>query len=140
MLGGNGRVYPVGDAVRLGEPIDLLGPAEAVALEATPSGNGYSILSDAGQVFAYGDAKWYGNADPAALVAGERAISLSRTRSGNGYWIFTTGGRALPYGDAKFYGDLSRIKLNGPVLDSVPTASGNGYYMVASDGGVFSFG
>ncbi|MDQ3945343.1 MAG: hypothetical protein M3357_09385 [Actinomycetota bacterium] len=30
--------------------------------------------------------------------------------------------------------------MNGPVLDSVATPSGKGYYMVASDGGVFAFG
>src|SRR4029077_11999398 len=30
--------------------------------------------------------------------------------------------------------------LNGPIIASVATASGAGYYMVASDGGVFRFG
>jgi len=35
---------------------------------------------------------------------------------------------------------MSGTPLNGPVLDSIPTPSGNGYYMVGSDGGVFSFG
>jgi ribosomal protein L24E len=32
------------------------------------------------------------------------------------------------------------VRLNGPVLDSIPTPSGNGYYLVASDGGIFTFG
>ena len=35
---------------------------------------------------------------------------------------------------------MSKVKLNGPVLDSIPSASGKGYYMVGSDGGIFSFG
>ena len=35
---------------------------------------------------------------------------------------------------------MAAVPLNGPVLDSIPTASGNGYYMVASDGGIFTFG
>ena len=35
---------------------------------------------------------------------------------------------------------MSAHALNGPVLDSVATPSGNGYYMVASDGGIFTFG
>jgi ribosomal protein L24E len=35
---------------------------------------------------------------------------------------------------------MAATRLNGPVLDSIPTASGKGYYMVASDGGIFSFG
>ena len=46
----------------------------------------------------------------------------------------------FPYGSAKSYGDLGAIKLNGPVLDSVAMPSGRGYFMVASDGGVFAFG
>jgi ribosomal protein L24E len=35
---------------------------------------------------------------------------------------------------------MSRVALAGPVLDSIPTPTGLGYYMVASDGGIFSFG
>jgi hypothetical protein len=35
---------------------------------------------------------------------------------------------------------VSNVKLNGPVLGSVATPSGEGYYMVASDGGIFAFG
>ncbi|HKN41070.1 MAG TPA: hypothetical protein VJ456_18390, partial [Acidimicrobiia bacterium] len=30
--------------------------------------------------------------------------------------------------------------LNGPIIGSVPTPSGQGYYMVGSDGGIFAFG
>ena len=30
--------------------------------------------------------------------------------------------------------------LNGPVVGSIATATGRGYYMVATDGGIFSFG
>jgi hypothetical protein len=32
------------------------------------------------------------------------------------------------------------VRLNGPVLDSIPSPTGKGYYMVASDGGIFAFG
>jgi hypothetical protein len=35
---------------------------------------------------------------------------------------------------------MSTVHLNGAVLDSVATPSGRGYWMVASDGGIFSFG
>src|SRR5439155_23025009 len=44
------------------------------------------------------------------------------------------------FGHARFLGDVSALTLNGPVLDSVVTPSGQGYYMVASDGGIFAFG
>src|SRR3989442_343418 len=49
-------------------------------------------------------------------------------------------GHAVALGDAAFLGDVSRMTLNGPVLGSVATPSGKGYYMVASDGGIFAFG
>src|SRR5207248_2483152 len=53
---------------------------------------------------------------------------------------FTNRGRAIAFGDAPFLGDMSQTKLNGPVLGSVATPNGKGYYMVASDGGIFAFG
>ena len=64
------------------------------------------------------------------------ALSLSD------YWLFTDRGRAIPCGDPGFYGGLPELGIvpNGPVLDAIPTATGGGYYMVGSDGGIFSFG
>ena len=38
------------------------------------------------------------------------------------------------------HGDLSSKALNGPIISSIATPTGLGYYMVGSDGGVFSFG
>ena len=35
---------------------------------------------------------------------------------------------------------MAKVKLNGPVIVSVATPTGHGYYMVGSDGGVFTFG
>jgi hypothetical protein len=41
--------------------------------------------------------------------------------------MFTTAGRVLPRGDAQFLGDMSAVRLNGPVLDSIPVPDGSGY-------------
>ena len=35
---------------------------------------------------------------------------------------------------------MTGTRLNGPIIASVATPTGHGYYMVGSDGGVFSFG
>ena len=35
---------------------------------------------------------------------------------------------------------MRNVALNGPVVASAATADGHGYYMVGSDGGIFSFG
>ncbi|MDP9401779.1 MAG: hypothetical protein M3P85_00265, partial [Actinomycetota bacterium] len=39
-----------------------------------------------------------------------------------------------------FRGSTGAIRLNKPIVGMAPTPSGNGYWMVASDGGVFAFG
>jgi hypothetical protein len=136
MLGADGKIFPFGDARSHGDaPM-----APAADVEPTPSGNGYWVVDSAGRIVAQGDAVNFGNADRTRLAAGETVTALSATPSGKGYWIFTSRGRALTLGDAVHYGDLSAVRLNGPVLDSIPTRSGRGYYMVASDGGIFAFG
>jgi hypothetical protein len=66
-----------------------------------------------------------------------RPAETGRTPFGR---LFTNRGRVLAYGQAHCFGDTSGTHLNGPVLDSVPTPSGLGYYMVASVGGIFTFG
>ncbi|MGH9008991.1 MAG: hypothetical protein ACRDYF_03990 [Acidimicrobiia bacterium] len=42
-------------------------------------------------------------------------------------------------GDAKFYGSMGGKPLNKPVQSLVPDGDGVGYWLVASDGGIFAF-
>ncbi|MGH9021764.1 MAG: glycoside hydrolase family 26 protein [Acidimicrobiia bacterium] len=133
----SGEVHAFGDARHFGD--DAASPVRRADIEATPTGNGYWILAESGAVSAKGDATLHGSAIDALLV-GEKAAALSATLAGAGYWIFTDRGRVLPYGDATHLGDLAKQVLNGPVLDSIRTASGRGYYMVGADGGIFAFG
>ncbi|HET9772850.1 MAG TPA: VCBS repeat-containing protein, partial [Acidimicrobiia bacterium] len=139
MVGADGAVYGFGDAAYHGRATPAVGAA-VVDLEPTPSGDGYWLADSLGTVTARGDALWYGNVDAGALAKEERVTSLSATPTGRGYWLFTNLGRVVAQGDATWMGDMSRVRLNGPVLDSIPTPTGRGYYMVASDGGIFAFG
>ena len=139
MVGTDGRVYAFGDAKAYGDAA-LPAGAQAVDLEPTPTGNGYWIIDDLGNVYARGDAMTQPNLDRGKIASAEVITSLSATKTGKGYWIFTSIGQVIPFGDAVYYGDMSKTKLNAPVLDSIPTASGKGYYMVAADGGIFTFG
>src|SRR5581483_4423138 len=43
-------------------------------------------------------------------------------------------------GGAGFHGSLAGRRLNAPVVGIAATADGGGYWLVASDGGVFTFG
>ena len=113
-----------GDAPRRRRPPSAAGRRRRPRTDADPAG-----LLDrrrAGRVFAFGDARFLGGVDGGALAKGETVTSMSTTRTGAGYWLFTTRGRALPFGDARFYGDMSKVALNGPVLDSIPTPTGLG--------------
>src|SRR5207253_2856436 len=49
-------------------------------------------------------------------------------------------GRRLVAGDAVFHGSTGALRLQAPIVGMAPTPSGRGYWLVASDGGVFRFG
>ena len=118
MLGADGGVHSFGQVWHTGNAFG----ATAVDLEPTAVDVGYWILESNGTVHAV-SATHYGNA---GLNAGERATAISATPSGNGYWVFTDKGRAIAFGDAQHFGDMRGVALNGPVLDAIPTTTGNG--------------
>ncbi|MCP4084506.1 MAG: S8 family serine peptidase [Actinomycetia bacterium] len=70
--------------------------------------------------------------EPARLVAVHRKDDGST-------WATDPEGRMYTTGTALHRGDLAALVLNEPVLGMTPTADGSGYWMVASDGGVFAF-
>lgn len=114
--------------------------ANAVDIQATPDGCGHWVVRADGTVTASGGATALGNFNLASLEAGESLNTISSTVSGNGLWGFTTKGRVLTLGDATSFGDLLAFTLNGGIIDSATTPSGDGYYMLGSDGGIFAFG
>ncbi|MEM9035045.1 MAG: hypothetical protein AAGA99_05225 [Actinomycetota bacterium] len=151
LLDQRGDVYVFGEATFLGEARgDNALPGTPVDIESTPSNRGYWIIDDQGNIRAFGDATNALGGVTTALDPGETVSTMSATPTGGGYWIFTTKGRVLTFGDAGDFQDLFDITdangnvianiLNGPIVDSVATPSGNGYWMVGSDGGVFTFG
>jgi hypothetical protein len=121
------------------------------AMAATPDGRGYSILNgDTGVIYPFGDAGFFG--DPAATFAGQprefvpNGRAIVATPSGRGYWVLEAGlsglGSVLAFGDAGFFGDTvqQRVAHVGVPVGMAATHDGNGYWIVDSDGGVFSFG
>jgi hypothetical protein len=43
------------------------------------------------------------------------------------------------FGDARFHGSTGKLRLNKPIVGISPTPDNRGYWLVASDGGVFAF-
>ncbi len=60
------------------------------------------------------------------------------TVGATGWWPPT--GASSPSATLAFFGSTGAIHLNRPVVGMAPTPDGRGYWLVASDGGIFSFG
>ncbi len=111
-----------------------------IGMAATPSGNGYWLVSATGTVYAFGAAQQNlgtakGTPSPVSAIAG--------TATGGGYWITTQNGAVYAFGNAKKLtpGTLPAIKVTPahPVIGIVPTANTTAYWLLGSDGGIFSF-
>ena len=48
-------------------------------------------------------------------------------------------GGIFSFGDAKFHGSTGNLRLNKAVIGMAPSSDGAGYWLVASDGGIFAF-
>ena len=94
------------------------------------------MASDGG-IFSYGDATFYGSTG--SIHLNQPIVGMAATPTAG----LLAGGlrrRHLPYGDATFYGSTGSIHLNQPIVGMAATPDGKGYWLVASDGGIFSYG
>jgi Glycosyl hydrolase family 26 len=106
----------------------------------TPSGrNGYWMLGSDGKVYAFGQAKTFGNP---TLPAGVTAADLEGTPAGDGYWIVDTAGNVYAFGAAAFQGGVPAGSLApGETVTSLSaTPSGQGYWVFTAKGRVVRFG
>jgi len=128
----------------------LSGPVQQVV--ANPAGPGYWLVGANGSVQAEGGAPYLGSisqALPAGQAPHSSVVAMVPTPQGQGYWMVTAGGGVFSFGNAKFFGNPYTQGLTGlggphplaaPIVGMVPAPGGQGYWMVAKDGGVFSFG
>ena len=81
--------------------------------------------------------------DSGTQVHGTIAYDLTDTTSNQGYYLYQRSGVPGGFGNDNYLlylGDPALHGTNAPIVGMVPTASGDGYRMAASDGGVFAFG
>jgi len=128
-----------------------LGLARALAIAATPTGEGLWVLLTDGRILHLGAATAFGPvplAEMNKIVVGEpeRLSTMSATPDGQGLWVFSTAGRIFDFGTATpgsamaNYNIILGLVLQGPVVATVPTVTGEGVYMAAADGGLFTAG
>ena len=101
--------------------------------------SGYWMVSGGGTVYAFGDARWLGNA---AAPAGADAVDLEPTPSGAGYWVVDERGAVSPFGDAARVGSVNAggLAAKERVTSLSATPSGKGYWIFTTRGRVLPFG
>jgi hypothetical protein len=111
--------------------------------------HGYWLVGSDGGIFSFGSAQFYGSTGSLRLQ--RPVVGIVPTTDRYGYWLDASDGGIFAFGDAGFHGSLPGLglnpagsglpnSLNAPIVGMVPSAGGGGYFMVASDGGVFAFG
>jgi hypothetical protein len=130
----NGTPAAQGTSVKFAPTGGLL-PNEAYVGIARHAGGGYWLAGIDGTVLPEGGAPDLGGAPAGSQLI----IGIAATPSGNGYFLLGADGSVTPKGDATFYGDVHGTTLNFPVVGMAVDNQSGGYWLVAEDGGVFSF-
>ena len=107
-------------------------PVVGMAVDA--SGGGYWLVATDGGIFSFGDAEFHGSTGGMHLnQAGRRHVGRRPTATATGWWPPTAGSSpsATPSSTARTGG----MVLNRPIIGMAVDSSGNGYWLVASDGG-----
>ena len=126
--------------------VDTSGPTSAQ----TTSRHGYWLVGSDGGIFTFGSAQFYGSTG--SLNLQRPVVGMTPTGTRGGYWLVASDGGIFSFGNAGYFGSIPGLgiapagasatakKLNAPVVGMVPSSDDGGYFMVASDGGVFAFG
>jgi hypothetical protein len=110
---------------------------------------GYWLVGSDGGIFSFGSAQFYGSTGNLRLQ--RPVVGITPTPNRGGYWLDASDGGVFSFGDTQFYGSIPGLglrpagsglpnSLNAPIVGIVPSHDQGGYFMVASDGGVFAFG
>jgi hypothetical protein len=94
------------------------------------------VASDGG-IFAFGDAAFFGstgNLHLAQPIVGKDGHPVGGLLAGG------PRRRIFAFGDAAFFGSTGSLNLTQPITAMASTVGGDGYWLVAGDGGIFAFG
>ncbi|HXW80464.1 MAG TPA: G1 family glutamic endopeptidase [Acidimicrobiales bacterium] len=111
--------------------------------------HGYFLAAGDGGIFAFGAAQFRGSTGKMRLTA--PITGMAATADHGGYWLVGADGSVFAFGDAHYVGSIpamgigpagskQRPHLAAPIVGISSSANGNGYLLVARDGGVFAFG
>ncbi len=124
-------------------------PTEPPAATSPAPQHGYWLVGSDGGIFSFGSAQFYGSTG--SLHLQRPVVGITPTANRGGYWMVASDGGIFAFGNAGYYGSIPGSglapagsglphSLDAPIVGMVPSHDGGGYFMVASDGGVFAFG
>ena len=103
-----------------------------------PTDSAYGLIDSAGGIMTFGGAGYYGDTLEVPLAQADRGRARPTRRAGTGWWPPTgassasaTPGSSVPW---------AARRSNEPIVGMAATPDGGGYWLVASDGGIFCFG
>jgi hypothetical protein len=117
---------------------DLSPTSGVVALEMSPSGRGYWIVTNQGRVVGFGDAPDLGPSEPTTVHS---PIVAFASYGSSGGWLVTALGEVVAVGNAPDHGSVT-----GPVADSdrvvgiVTDRRTGGFWVVTRDGDIIEAG
>lgn len=108
---------------------------------ANPAGQGYWVVTGAGDIYARGNAPFLcgGKLSNCTGFNGGKIVGAAATATGGGLYALTSDGRVYAAGDATYAGDPSQ-DLGWTTATGIAATPGGGYYVVDEDGHVFRFG
>ena len=139
LVASDGGVSAFGDAHFYGSTASVTLAKPIVGMAGTPDGKGYWLVASDGGIFAFGDAHFHGSTGVAAPGQPRGRHGRNSRREGN--WLVAcpdegSSPSATPISTARPAG----CSLANPIVGIAATPDGKGYWLVASDGGVFAFG
>jgi hypothetical protein len=141
LVGSDGGVFVFGDANFEGSlPGDGVQVNDVVGIAATADNGGYWVVTATGVTYSFGDAGAYAPL-PQPLTA--PIVAIAATADGQGLFLLQADG-TMWFGGEAADDDFGDLPSTGVHIDNVTalvlTDDDHGYWMVGSDGGIFTFG
>jgi subtilase family serine protease len=132
---------PTAPATACAKPANVTVRGNAVAVAAVVKANhcaGYWVVTQTGDVAAFGSATNYGSLEGSGPTS--PIVAIAATRDYRGYWLLASNGTVFAFGDAERYGPAGTLQPGARIVGMVATPDGKGYWTVDKDGGVSAFG
>jgi hypothetical protein len=147
LVSADGSVYAFGDAHFAGSCASShTCPAQAVAIVAGPSGQGYWVVFAGCQLVAFGNVTKLssGSCETYASKTAQHAVAAVPTPDGLGMWVLLRNGAIFALGDARLFGNWAPSPpisaVPSPAVALVPSRSGSGAWVVFADGAAQAYG